>query len=193
MTRDPAEGVDADGYLVTGAASSRIPAAYEPVLADCAATLVGTFGPRLDGLYLYGSVATGHAVPPASDVDLLALWASTVDPDAVRAVAAALSTRHGAVVREVGLAQATPDSLRTEADQAFLKHYCIPLYGRDVRPSLPRFRPSRALADGFNDDLPPVVHRLRSTVESAPTAEARLVAVRKAARRLLLATATIES
>jgi predicted nucleotidyltransferase len=193
VTRDPGEGVDADGYLVTGAAAANIPPVYRPVLDDCVATVTAAFGDRLDGLYLYGSVATGQATPPASDVDLLTLWSSTVDDAEVAAVAAALSTRHSAVVREVGLAQATLDSIRFDADQAFVKHYCVPLSGRDIRPGLRRFRPSRALADGFNDDLPVVVRRLRSTVESARTPEERLVATRKAARRLLLAVATIES
>lgn len=193
MTRDPGEGVDADGYLVTGAAVANIPPVYRPVLDDCVATVTAAFGDRLDGLYLYGSVATGWATPPDSDIDLLALWTSTVDSAAVVAVAAALSTRHSAVVREVALAQAPLDSIKLDADQAFVKHYCVPLSGRDIRPELPRFRPSRALADGFNDDLPAVVHRLRSTVDFAGTPEARLAATRKAARRLLLAVATIES
>jgi uncharacterized protein len=93
MTRDPGEGVGADGYLVTGAARTKVPPVYEPVLADCVAMLAGAFGPRLDGLYLYGSVATGQARPPSSDVDLLALWTSTVDTALVAAVTAALSTR----------------------------------------------------------------------------------------------------
>lgn len=193
MTRDPGEGVDADGYLVTGAAVANVPPAYRPVLADCIATVTAAFADRLDGLYLYGSVATGQATPPDSDVDLLALWTSTVDDDEVAAVAAALSARHSAMVREVGLARATPDSIRLDADQAFVKHYCVPLSGRDIRPELPRFRASRALADGFNDDLPTVVHRMRSTVDSARTPQERLAATRKAARRLLLAVATIES
>lgn len=188
MTRDPAEGVGADGYLVTGAAVANIPPVYRPVIDDCVAAL--TAFPELDGLYLYGSVATGRARPPDSDLDLLALWTSTVD---AAETVAALSARHAAVVREVGLSQATLDALAGEADRCFLKHYCVPLAGRDRRPELPRCRPSRALADGFNDDLPVVVERLRAAVDGAVTPSERLTAVRKAARRLLLAVATIES
>jgi hypothetical protein len=188
VTRDPAEGVDADGYLVTGAALTNIPPVYRPVLDDCVAAL--TAFPELDGLYLYGSVATGQARPPGSDLDLLALWTSTVD---VSATVAALSARHASVVREVGLAQASVDSLAGEADRCFLKHYCVPLAGRDRRTGLPRCGPSRALADGFNDDLPALVQQLRSAVDGATTPAERLAAVRKAARRLLLAVATIES
>ena len=188
MTRDPAEGVDADGYLVTGAAPGNVPPAYRPVIDDCVATL--TAFPELDGLYLYGSVATGRARPPRSDLDLLALWTSTVDASAA---VAAVSARHADVVREIGLAQAQVDSLAAEADRCFLKHYCVPLAGRDRRADLPPCRPSRALADGFNDDLPALVGRLKSAVDGAATPADRLVAVRKAARRLLLAVATVES
>ena len=188
MTRDPAEGVDAGGYLVTGAALANLPPAYRPVVDDCVAAL--TAFPELDGLYLYGSVATGRARPPGSDLDLLALWTSIVD---VSAAVAALSDRHAAVVREIGLAQARVDSLAAEADRCFLKHYCVLLAGRDRRAELPRCRPSRALADGFNDDLPALVRRLRTAVDSATTPADRLAAVRKAARRMLLAVATVES
>jgi uncharacterized protein len=182
VTRDPAEGVDADGYLVTGAALVNIPPAYRPVVDDCVAAM--TAFPELDGLYLYGSVATGRARPPDSDLDLLALWTSTVD---VSATVATLSARHAAVVREVGLAEAGVESLADEADRCFLKHYCVPLAGRDRRADLPRCRPSRRLALGFAGDLPVL---LRSIADTAPTPE---VAARRAARRLLLGVATIES
>lgn len=186
MTRDPGEGVDAAGYLVTGAAPGRVPAAYAPVVADCVATLVAAYGDRLDGLYLYGSVATGQARPPQSDLDLLAVRTSPAD--GVPAAVAALTARHRALVREVGLAEATPADLDGEADRCFLKHYCVPLAGRDRRPELPRCRPSRALADGFNSDLGLFVARFRSTLDADPAGTAH-----RAARRLLLAVAVVES
>jgi uncharacterized protein len=188
VTRDPAEGVDADGYVVTGVSVDNVPPAYRPVVADCVAALTGF--PELDGLYLYGSVATGQARPPASDLDLLALWTSTVDTSAV---VAELSSRHRATVREVGLAHGRVDALAGEADGCFLKHYCVPLAGRDRRASLPRYRPSRALADGFNADLDTT---LRSIVDGrAPDgrAPADQAPAERARRRVLLAVATIES
>jgi hypothetical protein len=187
VTRDPAEGVDAHGYLVTGAALAKVAPVYRPILDDCVSTLTATFADRLDGLYLYGSVATGQARPPDSDLDLLALWTSTVDDNLVRATATALSTRHSGAVREVGLARATLDSITEPADRCFLKHYCVPLTGYDRRTDLAPCTPSRALADGFNGDVVPA---LRSIVDDAVNPA---VAARKAARRLLLAVATVES
>lgn len=186
MTRDPWEGVDAEGFLTTGASLDRVPAAYRPVLADCVAALTTAYGDRLDGLYLYGSVATGQARPPDSDLDLLAVTTSTVE--GADAVVAELSDRHRATISGVGLARATVEELSTDADRCFLKHYCVPVAGRDRRPDLPRHRPSRALADGFNADLPAAVTRWESTVDDDPAGTAR-----RAARRLLLAVATLES
>jgi len=161
------------------------------VLADCVTTLTAAFGDPLDGLYLYGSIATGQARPPDSDLDLLALWSSPVG--GAEAVAAALSARHRSTVRAVGLAQSTVADLESEADRCFLRHYCVLLAGRDRRASLPRCRPSRALADGFNGDLPALVARLRSQVEAARTPAELAIAATGAARRLLLAVATVES
>jgi len=56
---DPEEGVAADGTIRTGALRSRVPAAFEPVLADAVA-LAGDSGASL---YVYGSVATGTVRP----------------------------------------------------------------------------------------------------------------------------------
>src|SRR5690349_12201223 len=106
MTRDPAEGVDAAGLIVTGAAIERVPPAYQPVVADCTTSLLTAFGAHLHGLYLYGSVATGQARPPQSDLDLLAVWAVDVSAVEVASVEATLSTRHADLVREVSIATA---------------------------------------------------------------------------------------
>jgi hypothetical protein len=66
---DPDEGVAADGTIRTGARRSRVPAAFEPVLADAVA-LAGDGGASL---YVYGSVATGTVRYGSSDVDLLSI------------------------------------------------------------------------------------------------------------------------
>jgi Nucleotidyltransferase domain len=66
---DPGEGVAADGTIRTGARQGRVPAAFEPVLADVVALLGGSGA----SLYVYGSVATGTARPRSSDVDLLSI------------------------------------------------------------------------------------------------------------------------
>jgi hypothetical protein len=61
---DPGEGVAADGTIRTGADLSKVPSAFEPVLADAAAMA----DDRGASLYVYGSVANGTVRPGSSDV-----------------------------------------------------------------------------------------------------------------------------
>lgn len=198
MTRDPVEGVDGDGVIVTGASVDRVPAVYLPVVEDCTAVLTEMFGGWLHSLYLYGSVATGQARPPESDVDLIPVWVGSVAPEGVADVAAVLSRRHRGLVREVGLAPATLAEVRSDGRdglglRCFLRHYCVCLAGMDLRPSLPACRGSRAVAEGFNDDVPTLVRGWRSELEAARTPSEVAVVARAAARKLLLVAATLES
>src|ERR1700722_7452913 len=66
---DPWEGVAADGTIVTGAPRSRVPAPFEPVRADAAASVGDSGG----SLYVYGSVAVGAVRPGSSDVTLVSI------------------------------------------------------------------------------------------------------------------------
>jgi len=198
VTRDPAEGVDADGVIVTGVDPERIPPAYRPVLTDCTHRLGLVLGDRLHSLYLYGSVATGRARPPQSDLDLMAVWSSDIDAGEAAAAAAELSARHAALVREVAVASSTlAGVLADDRDglglRCFLRHYCLWLAGSDLRPSLRPCTPSRAVADGFNDDVRALVERWRADLDAAHTAAAVAAVARAAARKLLLVTATLES
>lgn len=198
MTRDPAEGVSTGGVIVTGAAVDRVPTAYRAAVAACTALLREAFGNRLHGLYLYGSVATGQAQPPASDLDLMAVWAHDVGPDEVVSIAAGLSEKHAELVREVGLTSASLVEVLAENREGlgwrcFIRHYCVWLAGTDLRPTLPPCRPSRAIADSLNDDVGELVRHWRSTLAAAQTSTEVAAVARSAARKLLLVTATLES
>jgi uncharacterized protein len=87
---DPEEGVAADGTIRTGASRSRVPPAFEPVLADAAALA----GERGASLYVYGSVANGTVRPGSSDVDLL-----SADLRDAAAVGRLLSARYAGLCR----------------------------------------------------------------------------------------------
>ncbi|MFW6079240.1 MAG: hypothetical protein ACODAE_06450 [Gemmatimonadota bacterium] len=94
MTRDPREGIDDGGFLTTGADLANVRPPYDAVLADARDAIVGALGPDLHGLYLYGSVATGRASPPGSDLDLAAVVTTEAARDRCRRIAAKLSDRH---------------------------------------------------------------------------------------------------
>ena len=69
------------GVAHEGSGLVEIAAVYRPVVEDCTAVLTEMFGGWLHSLYLYGSVATGQARPPESDVDLIPVWVASVAPE----------------------------------------------------------------------------------------------------------------
>jgi Nucleotidyltransferase domain len=184
---DPEEGVAADGTIQTGARRDRVPAAFEPVLADAVAFAGGTGA----SLYVYGSVATGTARPGSSDVDLL-----SVDLPEAAVLGKRLSARYAGRCRGVEVAAATAAGLAGDTDAAygfrvFLRHYCVHLAGPDPSTALPAFPADARAARGFNGDLGQQLRRWRQGLESG-TVAADLLGVRMA-RKTLLALAGLVS
>jgi hypothetical protein len=183
---DPGEGVAADGTILTGAHRRRVPAAFEPVLADA----VASAGDSGASLYVYGSVAAGTARPGSSDVDLLAIGL----PDAV-IVARRLSARYAEICRAVEIARAAPGDLDGDGDAAygyrvFLRHYCVHLVGPDPAAGLPAFPADVRAARGFNGDIGWHVQRWREDLEAGTAADRLGVRI---ARKTLLAVAGLVS
>ena len=147
---DPAEGVTAQGTITTGAARDAIDQVWLPLLGEARREI-----PEAASLYVYGSVATGTAVAPGSDVDLL-----TLDLPAREAerVSIELSTRYHRRCRAVSIAPASSEALRGKDDesyglQVFLRHYCVHLAGDDPSADLPDYAADRRAARGFNGDI----------------------------------------
>ena len=183
---DPREGVAADGTIVTGADRSRVPAAFEPVLADAVAFSAGCKA----SLYVYGSVANGTVRPGLSDVDLLSV--DLADPDGVGQV---LSARYAGLCRAVEISPATAADLVGGSDSAygfrvFLRHYCVHLAGPDPSAALPAFPADTRAARGFNGDIAWFHRRWQRALEAGTAAD--LLGVR-AARKTLLAVAGLVS
>jgi uncharacterized protein len=184
---DPDEGVAPDGTIRTGAHRDRIPAAFEPVLADA----VAFAGDRGASLYVYGSVANGTVRPGSSDVDLL-----SIDLPAAAVLGQRLSARYADRCRGVEVAAATAADFAGDADAAyggrvFLRHYCVHLVGPDPSAGWPAFPADARAARGFNGDLGQYLRRWRQRLESG-TVPADLLGIRLA-RKTLLAIAGLVS
>jgi uncharacterized protein len=184
---DPDEGVAADGTIRTGAHRERVPAAFEPVLADAVA-FAGDSGASL---YVYGSVANGTVRPGSSDVDLLSIGLDDADVLGQR-----LSARYADRCRGVEFAAATAADFAGDSDAAygfrvFLRHYCVHLAGPDPSTALPAFPADARSARGFNGDLGQHLRRWRQGLVSG-TVAADLLGIR-VARKTLLAVAGLVS
>ncbi len=184
---DPYEGISPDGTIQTGARRDRVPAIFEPVLAD-AVTLLG---PSEASLYVYGSVVTGGARPGSSDVDLL-----SIDLQEAAGISARLSRLYADRCRGVEVAAAAAADFVGDTDAAygnrvFLRHYCVHLAGPDPSSTLPAFPADARAAHGFNGDLDRHLRRWQETLAAGTNAPDKLGV--RVARKTLLAVAGLVS
>ena len=182
---------------MSGADLGLIPPLYQPMLSTCVSTLVSS----VDGLvagYLYGSVATGRASPPESDLDLLVVTLDRTASDDIDACAAGLTTQFIGLVHDVGIADVDIDGLFAEnvdalGNRCFIKHYCVPVQGDDLRSRLPSCRPSPTIAWAFNHNVADAIDRARQRLDVATTSDDVQAVCRVAARKVLLAAASLMS
>jgi len=188
--RDPDEGLSAFGTIVTGARNGRVPAAFAPVV-ESARTYIRDLG-GVGSLYLYGSVATGMARAPTSDVDMLTVDVRELEADAI---GRELSATFAGVCRAVEIATAERDNYLGDDDEAygnrvFLRHYCVHLEGPDAQASLPNFAGDARAARGFNGDI--ALHAQLWSAQLARGVQASVLG-RRLARKTLLAVAGLVS
>lgn len=181
---DPLEGVSASGTIRTGAGLDRIAQIFTPVLGAAVSAIAEANEEA--SVFIYGSVATGMARPPNSDVDLL-----TVElPPAVAArLSRALSDQFSGLCRAVAIAAAQHRDFSGDHDEAyggrvFLRHYCVHLAGPNPYVNLPDFAADARAARGFNGDIAKQAARWRVELSSDGD-PARLG--RRLARKTLLA------
>ena len=116
--RDPEEGVDEHGYIVTGVRADRVPAPFQPIVGAAVRTMAEH---TACSLYLYGSVATGVALSP-SDVDLLTVG---LDADVASSVAHTLSDQFRDRCRCVDVAVVQPADLVGDTCAAALASFSV--------------------------------------------------------------------
>lgn len=185
--RDPREGVTPHGTIRTGARRDAIAPVWQPVLHAAVEAVAGRAS-----LYVYGSVATGTADVPVSDVDLLSIGLPT---DEAARISGDLSARFRESCREVSVAPASRSDLEGDSDESyglrvFLRHYCVHLAGDDPAADLPAYPADARAARGFNGDIARHAERWRTELEDDPDV-ARLGT--RIARKTLLAVAGLVS
>lgn len=159
---DPREGVTPQGTIRTGAARGAIAPDFSQVIRAAADAVSGRAT-----LYVYGSVATGTAVVPASDVDLLSVGLPVHEAERI---SADLSARFSDRCREVSVASASWEKLQERSDEGygfrvFLRHYCVHLVGADPAHGRPAYRADARAARGFNGDIARHLRRWRSELQ----------------------------
>jgi uncharacterized protein len=184
---DPREGVSPEGMIRTGASREAIASGFDAALGAAIDAVAGR-----GSLYVYGSVATGTALVPTSDIDLLSIGLPRLEAERI---SAELSWRFRDRCREVSIAAATWEDLGADTEEGyglrvFLRHYCVHLDGTDPAADLPAYPADARAARGFNGDIARHRARWRWDLEDDPDV-ARLGT--RIARKTLLAVAGLVS
>jgi predicted nucleotidyltransferase len=187
MRRD---GLDAEGYIESCCAIENIPPIFQPALDEIIAVLGSTFAATLHSIYVYGSVATGHARVGQSDIDILVIFdqpLSDLGQAEIKRVSQSLSALYRSLVREVGIGPVSvQEALAKESLPGlgcFIKHLCVCVAGEDIRPVLPKFRPTIEVARGFNGDYAAVMRGLLAELAEANETEVAQSVMRRICRK----------
>src|SRR3990167_8525439 len=93
-------------YIKKEVALSKIPAKYKPIVKDVKSELL-EFSDKIHSIYLYGSVATGQAKSPTSDLDLVVVLNAKPTSklkSELKELEKSLSQKYHEFFREVGFA-----------------------------------------------------------------------------------------
>lgn len=166
-------GVDNEGFIATQVSASNIPLPYVMIVEDVKQAFSTLIRDQLHGLHLYGSVVTGRAQTPTSDLDvLIVLHGQPTETlkSQIKTAEATLSQKYVRLVREVAvgvtfLAEIENDLYGTGC---FIKHLCVCVLGESVQNTLPRFKPTQRVAKAFNGDFGVVRREYLSLIETTP-------------------------
>ena len=153
-------GVDKNGFIITKVSTKNISPFYKPVVAYVLDTIVSKYAQYLESIYLYGSVATGKAIKGKSDLDILLVF--KMNPSVklaknVKTLEKKLSKKYINILRGVGLAITSIQEVKSPKEKygliCYIKHLCVCIYGNDITRYIPKFKPTNAVAKGFNGDI----------------------------------------
>lgn len=187
-------GVDENGIILTEVSYEKITSQFKPIVESVLDAIVQEFSPLLDGVYLYGSIATGKAVKGTSDLDSVLVFKNKPSEELLERIStleAKLSKKYETALRNIGLEVTDVTELCSEKEKyggmCFMKHLCICLYGNDIAKDVPGFKPSKEVAQGFNGDIGQKLEIFRSKIDRTDM-EAEIKKLSQSAAKKILRT-----
>ncbi|MEW4305963.1 nucleotidyltransferase domain-containing protein [Rossellomorea marisflavi] len=141
--------VDESGVFVNESSLERVHPTFRPVVEELTERIADGFGDMIHSVYLRGSLPRGLGVEGISDIDLLVV---THQPwtDETQSRLQALDTGSHPLINGVEFAVCTLNELLEPRGfhliSFMIKVYGVHLYGENLQPVLPDFRPDAELA-----------------------------------------------
>lgn len=153
-------GVDKNGFIITKVSVKNISPIYKPVIAYVLDTIVSKYAKDIKSIYLYGSVATGKAIKGKSDLDILLVFKENPNlkpTKNMKTLEKKLSKKYIVILRSIGLAITSIQEVKSAKEKygllCYIKHLCVCIYGNDITRDISKFKPTKAVAKGFNGDI----------------------------------------
>jgi hypothetical protein len=161
--------VDADGYLINPCRADLLVPPWSDVVAEITAAYLQHLAKQIHSIYLRGSVAKGRPIAGISDIDTFAVMfgeRDAIDRSWVPAFQQRMAVQypfHTGI--EIGFVpyRAICDPNGARGRRLMIKTQCICLWGEDLAPSIPRYKPGRDLAMhafGIEKDIQRAMERL---------------------------------
>jgi hypothetical protein len=173
-------GLDDTGHIRREGALTLIGPEFAAIVAALRGQARAAY-PRMNGLYLYGTVPRGTARVGSSDLDVVVILQgepTSEDRASADSIEAALDQEHPEI-DGVGILLFSRDRILSDAERYdlgfFVACLCTPLDGEDLAGLLPRYRPTARLARDTNGDIAAALDRTRTRLASGddPTRLAR--------------------
>ncbi len=167
-------------YIKKEVSLKKIAAKYRPILKDVKSELL-KYSDKIHSIYLYGSVATGQAKSPTSDLDIvvvLKLKPTTRLKDQLKQLEKSLSQKYQRTFREVGFAVTHKNEVLRGKEsygwRFFLTILSVKIFGETLYQKAIKFSPTKKLARNLHSDIDKNIKEARRKIKSADEDDANL-------------------
>ncbi len=170
-----------DGYLANDAGTDRIVSPWDEAVEAGVEIYQHAYGEELQGLYVRGSVARGLALQGFSDIDMFGVHAGAGDdiPEFDRQWHDELCASFKGRFPFVGgwglevwcLARADVLGEQASLGDQFLIFHSAHLWGENLQPRMPQFKPDLRLARGFLGQPRRTLKRVKAAINERDTPE----------------------
>lgn len=167
-------------YIKKEVTLKKIPARYKPIVSDVKSKLL-EFSGKIHSIYLYGSVATGQAKSPTSDLDLVVVLNAKPTSklkSELKELGKSLSMKYQKVFREVGFAITYKNEVlrgkETFGWRFFLTILSVKIFGDNLFHKEMKFSPTEKLARNLHLDVRKNIEEAKRKIKSLNDEEAKL-------------------
>jgi uncharacterized protein len=167
-------------YIKKEVALKKVSAKYNPIVKDVKSELL-KFSDKIHSIYLYGSVATGKAKSPTSDLDIVVVLktkpTSKLKPQ-LKDLETSLSQKYKKVFREVGFAITYKNEVLRGKEsfgwRFFLTILSVKIFGDNLFQKEMKFSPTKKLARNLHSDVDKNIEEAKKKIKIANSEDAKL-------------------